>query len=63
MIGTIDYTPTPWINLHLGYRSLNFDYTASGGLNLGYNVHMKGPLLAVTFSSDGRSQLGAAAGG
>ena len=49
LIGTIDYTPTPWINLHLGYRSLNFDYTASGGFNLGYNVHMKGPILAATF--------------
>jgi hypothetical protein len=49
LIGTIDYTPTPWINLHLGYRSLNFDYTASGGQNLGYDVHMKGPILAATF--------------
>lgn len=49
LIGTVDYTPTPWINLHLGYRSLNFDYTASGGFNLGYNVHMKGPILAATF--------------
>jgi hypothetical protein len=49
LIGTIDYTPTPWINLHLGYRSLNFDYTASGGFNLGYDVHMKGPILAATF--------------
>ncbi len=33
LIGTIDYTPTPWLNLHLGYRTLNFSYTASGGLN------------------------------
>jgi hypothetical protein len=49
LIGTIDYTPTPWINLHLGYRSLNFDYTASSGFNLGFNVHMKGPILAATF--------------
>jgi hypothetical protein len=49
LIGTVDYTPTPWINLHLGYRSLNFDYTASGGLDLGFNVHMKGPILAATF--------------
>jgi hypothetical protein len=49
VIGTVDYTPTPWLNLHLGYRSLNFNYQASGGLDLGFNVHMKGPLLAATF--------------
>jgi hypothetical protein len=49
LIGTVDYTPTPWINLHLGYRSLNFDYTASGRLNLGFDVHLKGPILAATF--------------
>jgi hypothetical protein len=49
LLGSIDYTPTPWINLHLGYRTLNFSYTASGGLNLGYDVHMRGPILAATF--------------
>jgi hypothetical protein len=49
LIGTIDYTPVPWVNIYLGYRTLNFDYTASGGLNLGYNVHMRGPILAATF--------------
>jgi hypothetical protein len=49
LIGTIDYTPTPWLNLHLGYRTLNFSYTASGGLNLGYDVHLRGPMLAATF--------------
>ncbi len=49
LIGTADYTPTPWLNLHLGYRSLNFNYTASGGFDLGFNVHMKGPILAATF--------------
>ena len=48
LIGTIDYTPSPWIDLHLGYRSLSFDYTASGGFNLGYNIHMRGPILAAT---------------
>jgi hypothetical protein len=47
-IGTIDYTLNSWINLHLGYRSLNFNYQASGS-NLGFNVHMKGPLFAGTF--------------
>lgn len=49
LLGTIDYTPSPWIDLHLGYRSLNFNYTASGGFDLGFNVHMKGPLLGATF--------------
>jgi hypothetical protein len=49
LIGTVDYTPTPSLNLHVGYRSLNFDYTASGGFDLGFNVHMKGPILAATF--------------
>jgi len=49
VMGTIDYTLKPWVDLHLGYRSLNVNYTASGGLDLGYNVHMRGPLLAATF--------------
>ena len=49
LIGTVDYTPTPWLNLHLGYRSLNFNYTAGGGRGLGFEVHMKGPILAATF--------------
>jgi hypothetical protein len=48
VIGTIDYTLNSWINLHLGYRSLNFNYQASDR-NLGFNVHMKGPILAGTF--------------
>lgn len=48
LIGTIDYTLSSWIDLHLGYRSLNFNYQASDS-NLGFNVHMKGPILAGTF--------------
>ena len=48
LIGTIDYTLNSWINLHLGYRSLNFNYQASDS-NLGFNIHMKGPILAGTF--------------
>src|SRR5215831_9568459 len=47
--GTIDYTVKPWIDLHLGYRSVNFNYTASGGFDLGFNVHLKGPMLNATF--------------
>ena len=38
LIGTVDYAPALWLNLRLGYRSLNFDYTASGGFDLGFNV-------------------------
>jgi hypothetical protein len=48
VIGTVDYAPNPWLNLHLGYRSLNFNYQASGR-NLGFNVHLRGPILAGTF--------------
>ena len=48
VIGTIDYALSSWINLRLGYRSLNFNYQASDS-NLGFNVHMKGPILAGTF--------------
>jgi hypothetical protein len=46
--GTIDYAMKPWADLHLGYRSMNFNYTASGGFDLGYNV-MRGPILGATF--------------
>jgi hypothetical protein len=46
VVGTLDYTLKPWVALRLGYRSLNL--TASGS-DLGYNVHMKGPILAATF--------------
>jgi hypothetical protein len=48
VLGTVDYTPSPWVNLHLGYRSLNFDYSADNS-NLGFNVHLRGPILAATF--------------
>ena len=49
LLGTIDYAPKPWLDLQLGYRTVNFNYTASDGLNLGFNVHMRGPILAATF--------------
>jgi hypothetical protein len=47
VIGTVDYAPNPWLNLQLGYRSLNFDYTA-GRFAVGFNTHMRGPILAAT---------------
>ena len=49
VIGTAEYAPNPWLNLRLGYRSLNFNYQASGGRDLGFDVHMRGPILAGTF--------------
>ena len=48
VIGTAEYAPNSWLNLRLGYRSLNFNYQASNS-NLGFNVHMKGPIFAATF--------------
>ena len=49
VLGTIDYTLSPSWNLHLGYRSLNFNITGSQG-RFGFDVHMRGPILAATFS-------------
>ncbi|MBV9376470.1 MAG: hypothetical protein JO320_15655 [Alphaproteobacteria bacterium] len=48
VLGTIDYTLSQSWNLHLGYRSLNFDITGSQG-RFGFDVHMRGPILAGTF--------------
>src|SRR5215468_343275 len=48
VLGTVDYTLSPSWNLHLGYRSLNFNITGSEG-RFGFNVHMRGPLFAGTF--------------
>jgi len=47
VIATLDYALKSWAALRLGYRSLNVNY--QGGGNLGFNVHMKGPILAATF--------------
>jgi len=47
IIGTLDYALEPWVALRLGYRSLNVNY--QGGGALGFNVHMKGPILGATF--------------
>ena len=48
VLGTVDYSLNPSWNLHLGYRSLNFNITGSEG-RFGFNVHMRGPVLAGTF--------------
>jgi hypothetical protein len=48
VIGTVDYALNSWISLRVGYRSLNFNYSASDS-NLGFNVHMRGAIFAGTF--------------
>ena len=48
VLGTVDYTLSQSWDLHLGYRSLNFDITGSEG-RFGFNVHMRGPIFAGTF--------------
>jgi len=46
LLGTIDYTLKSWVALRVGYVSLNV--SASGG-QLGYIVHIKGPIIAAAF--------------
>ncbi|HVM79638.1 MAG TPA: hypothetical protein VMU06_11495 [Stellaceae bacterium] len=45
-VATLDYASTPKTDIHLGFRALNFDYSAEKAK---FNVHMYGPLLAATF--------------
>jgi hypothetical protein len=47
IIGTLDYALKPWLDMQIGYRSLNVNYSASH-VPLGFNMHMTGPLLAAT---------------
>jgi hypothetical protein len=46
LIGTIDYAYKSWIDLHAGFRSLNFNYSAE---RAGLTVNMYGPIIAATF--------------
>ena len=48
VLGTVDYSLSPAWDLHLGYRSLNFNITGSEG-RFGFDVHMRGPIFAGTF--------------
>ena len=48
VLGTVDYSLNPSWDLHLGYRSLNFNITGSEG-RFGFNVHLRGPIIAGTF--------------
>jgi len=45
--GTVDYLVASWIDVHVGYRSLNVTYSSADGR--GFNTDMKGPLFAATF--------------
>jgi hypothetical protein len=45
LLGTIDYAWRPGIDLHVGFRSLNFNY---GAQQAGFNTNMYGPLIAAT---------------
>jgi len=46
VVGTIDYAFKPGIDLHGGFRSLNFNQSAPAA---GINVNMYGPIFAATF--------------
>jgi hypothetical protein len=46
LIGTIDYAAASWIDLHGGFRSLNFNY---GAKRADFNVNTYGPIIAGTF--------------
>ena len=47
VVGTVDYAIESWIDVHVGYRSLNVNYSSGDGR--GFNTDMKGPLIAATF--------------
>ncbi|HZD91367.1 MAG TPA: hypothetical protein VE224_14795 [Pseudolabrys sp.] len=46
ILATIDYAWRPGIDLHAGFRSLNFDI---GAPRADFSVHMYGPIIAATF--------------
>ena len=45
LVGTIDYALQPGIDLHAGFRSLNFNV---GAPRADFNVHMYGPIVSAT---------------
>jgi len=48
VVGTIDYALRSTIDLHLGYRSLNVNYSLNNR-PVGFNVNLNGPIIAGTF--------------
>jgi hypothetical protein len=48
VVGTIDYALRSSIDLHLGYRSLNVNYSLNNR-PVGFDVNLNGPIIAGTF--------------
>lgn len=46
LLGTIDYAVNSWIELHGGFRSLNFNY---GAARADFSANIYGPILSATF--------------
>ena len=46
LVGTIDYAVNSWIELHGGFRSLNFNY---GAARADFSANLYGPILSATF--------------
>jgi hypothetical protein len=46
LVGTVDYAVNSCIDVHGGFRSLNFNY---GAARADFNVHMYGPVISATF--------------
>ena len=46
VMGTVDYALKPGIDLHVGFRSLNINYSFP---RAGLNMNMNGPLISATF--------------
>jgi hypothetical protein len=48
MLGTIDYALRSTIDLRLGYRSLNVNYSLNNR-PVGFDMNLNGPIIAGTF--------------
>ena len=46
LLGTIDYAMRPGLDLHFGFRSLNFSY---GAPRANISMNMNGPIISATF--------------
>jgi len=46
LLGTIDYAMRPGLDLHVGFRSLNFSY---GAPRANISMNMNGPIISATF--------------
>ncbi len=46
LLGTLDYALRPGLNLHFGFRSLNFSY---GAPRTNISMNMNGPIISATF--------------